>query len=147
MAKINIKNYTSQINAETSISRIEKNLVKAGCNNILKSYEDEILTGLSFTKIVSDNTMAFKVEAKTKTIYKLLMAEYTRPTEKSKEIALQQSERTAWKIISDWIEIQLTLIHLEQADFLQVFLPYIFDHTTGKTFYNKIQDGGFKLLN
>jgi hypothetical protein len=147
MGKINIKNYTSQINAETSISRIEKNLVKAGCNNILKSYEDEILTGLSFTKIVNENTMAFKVEAKKKTIYKLLMAEYTRPTEKSKEIALQQSERTAWKIISDWIEIQLTLIHLEQADFLQVFLPYIFDHKTGKTFYNKIQDNGFKLLN
>jgi hypothetical protein len=36
-----------------------------------------------------------------------------------------QAARTAWKIIQDWIEVQMSMIELKQADTLQVFLSYV----------------------
>lgn len=143
---MNIKNYTSTVQAETSVSRIEKNLVKSGANNILKTYENGILKGIQFTKELNGNTIAFKIEAKTEKIFHLLMAEFSRPTDVTRRNSNAQAERTAWKLISDWVEIQLSLIALEQVDFMQIFLPYVFDHSSGQTFYNRIKDSGFKLL-
>jgi len=144
---MNIKNYTSTVAFETSVNRIEKNLVKAGANNILKTYDDnQILKGIQFTKELNGTTISFKVEAKTDKIYQLLMKEFTRPTEISKKNSLNQAERTAWKLISDWVDIQLSLIALDQADFMQIFLPYVFNLNTGKTFYSTIKESEFKLL-
>ena len=144
---MNIKNYISTVAFETSVNRIEKNLVKAGANNILKTYDDnQILKGIQFTKELNGTTISFKVEAKTDKIYQLLMKEFTRPTEISKKNSLNQAERTAWKLISDWVEIQLSLIALDQADFMQIFLPYVFNLNTGKTFYSTIKESEFKLL-
>lgn len=55
-----------------------------------------------------------------------------------------QAERTAWKIVQDWIEVQMSMIQMRQADTLQVFLPYVWD---GKqTVYQRIKDAGYKAL-
>lgn len=39
----------------------------------------------------------------------------------------QQAERTAWKIVQDWVEVQMSMIQTRQADFEEVFMPYLFD--------------------
>lgn len=56
----------------------------------------------------------------------------------------EQADRTAWKLMQDWVEVQLSLIKLNQAEFLQVFLPYIWDGN--RTFFTALKDNGFKHL-
>lgn len=84
--------------------------------------------------------------AKVDGCFQALWKEVKRPQSDTKQKIREQAERTAWKIISDWVEIQLSMIMLEQAEVMEIFLPYVYDPATETTFYNKIKKGGFKAL-
>jgi len=56
----------------------------------------------------------------------------------------QQAERTAWKIVQDWVEVQMSMIQLKQADTIQVFLPYIYNGK--KTFYQSLKEANYRGL-
>ena len=45
---MNIKNYTSTIEASRSMAKIEELLVEIGATNINKQYADKICTGITF---------------------------------------------------------------------------------------------------
>lgn len=144
---VNIKNYTSTVPALTSMSRIEMYLVNAGASDISKKYdENKTCISLTFRMIVNNIPVFFQLEAKVQACFKVLYAEVKRPQPTTKQTILQQAERTAWKIISDWVEIQISMVQLEQADLIQVFLPYVYNPATEKTFYNQIKDNNFKQL-
>jgi len=142
---MNLKNYTSETPIDRSMAKIEKYLVAAGARNIMKDYDIEgNCSAVSFAIPLNGNNIAFKLPARVDSIYRHLYAQYKRPTNKSREVCLAQSGRTAWKIISDWVEIQVTMIQLDQADLMQVFLPYV--HNGTQSFYESLKEGGFKLL-
>jgi len=140
-----IKNYTSEVPIDRSMGKIEKNLVSAGADKIMKSYDaNGVCASISFTLFVDGKSLGFQLPSRVDKIYNRLIKEYTRPTPRSFELAAEQAGRTAWKIISDWVEIQITMITLDQADLLQVFMPYLHDGT--ESLYDKLKKSDFKLL-
>lgn len=143
--KINIKNYTTQVSAANSISNIEKLLVSAGARNIMKRYGDDQTTmAIAFVLPMDGKQLTFDLEAKIKPVYNLFLEEYSRPTERSLEICLEQAERTAWKLIHEWVHVNISMIMLEQDEPLALFFPKLFD---GKeTFYARLKANDFKLL-
>jgi hypothetical protein len=64
----------------------------------------------------------------------------------TREAFAQQAARTAWKIVQDWIEVQMSMIQMKQADTLEVFMPYIWDGHAQKTIYQIAQERGFAGL-
>jgi hypothetical protein len=150
---MNLKNYTSTVPAATSMGRIEKCLVEAGATDISKKYDNGICVSIRF-RIIHKTPDApnlgipifFELPAKVSACYKVLYAEVKRPNSETKKRVSEQAERTAWKIISDWVEIQLSMIQLEQAELLQVFLPYVFDPKTEQTFFDTIKNSEYKAL-
>jgi hypothetical protein len=144
---MNLKNYTSTIPASTSISRIEKMLVDIGAKNINKQYDQGKLISLTFLIDVSGQTMIFKLPAKVDVIFKMFWDQVKRPQAGTKEKTYQQAERTAWKLLHDWIEIQCSMIKLEQAEFIEVFLPYAYNPELGTTFFEQLKQLDYKLLN
>jgi len=142
-----IKNYTSIVPAAISISKIEQCLVEFGATDISKKYsEDKICTGIVFRLIVNNIPLFFKLTAKSDACFRVLYAEYKKPNPEIKSKCKMQADRTAWKIISDWVDIQLSMIQLEQAELLQIFLPYAYDNKTDSTFYEKLKENDFKTL-
>lgn len=142
----NLKNYTSTVPAITSMGRIEQCLVKAGATDISKKYEDGICKAVTFRILVNNTPVFFQLPAKVEPCFNVLWKEIKRPRPESKHKTKEQAERTAWKIVSDWVDIQLSMILLEQADPMQIFLPYAYDPASETTFYDRLKDGGFKAL-
>lgn len=145
-----IKNYTSSVPALRSISRIEQVLVEAGATGISKEYIEGKVASLVFKiSLGQDKPDQFiKLPANVEACQEVLWRDHTkkrsvRGRKKSSDF-LEQAERTAWRLLSDWVEVQTSLIKLGQMDALQAFLAYCYDGQ--RTVYQKIVDSNYKAL-
>jgi hypothetical protein len=143
---INIKNYTSGVAADRSVSRIEQFLMEMGVQNINKEYKDGKLVSIRFLMLVNGQTVPFKLPAKASAVVSAIKKTYKRLTPAIICGIEEQAERTAWKICCDWVEIQATLIKLEQAEFMEVFLPYVYSLEHEQTFFEQLKEKKFKTL-
>lgn len=110
-------------------------------------YVDRICTAVTFRLVLPGQVpMFFQLPAKIEPCFKVLWAEIKRPQVDTKKKTQEQAERTAWKIVADWVDIQISMILLEQAEPLQVFLPYAYNPVTETTFYEQLKEGNFKAL-
>lgn len=139
-----MKNYTSSVPAERSISYIEHQLARHNVLNISKQYDNGKISSIFFQIENNGKVIPFKLPANIEKCYMVLRNQVKRPIEGTEKRLQAQAERTAWKIISDWIDIQFSLIEMEQAEFLQVFLPYI--AIGNQTFYEKLKANDFKQI-
>ena len=125
---MNLKNYTSSVSVVNSINKIEHRLVSAGATHIAKVYDDEKnVKGITFQIPVNDKPLIFKLPAKSESVFNVLWGGVRRPRPETKENIQQQAARTAWKLLSDWVDIQISLIKIQQVELLEVFLPYCWD--------------------
>jgi len=145
--KVNIKNYTSTVSADKSISRIEAILVEMGAERIHKGYKEGRLESISFSMKVDQNIIPFQLPAQVEVIEKIFLSQYKyRATEVQKRNAREQAERTAWKLIQEWVHIQSSMIRLQQAEFLEVFLPYVYRVESQTTFFKSLKESNYKAL-
>ena len=137
---MNIKNYTSTVEATRSMARIEELLVEIGASNINKQYSEKICTGITFLLYDQQlqQTLPFHLKAQVEECCTILWQDVKRPRPDIEVIVRKQASRTAWKILSDWTEVQCTMILLGQAKPLQIFLPFMYDTKTNETLFDKI---------
>jgi hypothetical protein len=141
-----IKNYTSQVAVSRSVTHIQDRLVACGAKSIVTEYKDKTLSSLAFTIQVDGREIPFRLPSRVDRVEKRLQALTRRPRTGTLEKIQQQAARTAWRILSDWVDIQMSLIELDQAEFMEIFLPYVFDPASNQTFFEKAKGAGFKML-
>ena len=140
-----VKNYTSGVPVDRTISRIEVALAAAGASGIMKDYSDGKLASLTFKIELPDTReIAIRLPANHEAVYNALRSEISRPRPGTLEKLHEQALRTSWKLMQDWIEVQLSLIKMQQVDVLQVFLPYVWDGK--RTYYMALKDSKYKAL-
>lgn len=148
---VNIKNYTSGISSETTIARIESKLAAAGASGVTKLYgPDKRVSALVFAIDLQgrDHPIRIRVPANVEACYQAMWKDYvtshSHPRDDAKPRFRDQAHRTAWKLVQDWVDIQVSMIVMRQAEFLEVFLPYVWD---GKqTYFEAVKGSGFKAL-
>ena len=143
-----IRNYTSEAPVSKSVQFIEERLAEAGALSVLEIYEEGQLVGIAFVMRVGEQEMPFRLPAKVDRIYDVLQKAVKRArrdgsTHKKKK---EQAVRTAWKLLADWVDVQITLIQLDQAELLEVFLPYVYDYKKKETFFQRLAKNNFKAL-
>lgn len=156
-----LKNYTSDVPVNETIRKIENVLIRCGVSGIMKEYlgtsgeigaitfrieaaagpltirlpaDKDKATDALFMDYVGDDKLNAKGDA----------VEYNSRKKKRRVDFAEQGARTAWKTVQDWIEVQLSMIQMKQADTMQVFLPYIYNGR--QTYYQALQEQGFKGL-
>ena len=156
-----LKNYTSNVPVSESIARIERVLISCGVSAIAKEYGPTgQVCAVSFEiEFEKGKTMKVRLPADRESALAALWKDYcgidgedpckkgyanSSHKKKSKKEFDQQAERTAWKLMVDWVEVQMSLIQMKQAETLQVFLPYL--SVNGETFYSKIKSTGYRAL-
>lgn len=141
-----VKNYTSSVPATRSVQHIENKLITHGAKNILKLYENKKLTGIAFILDLNGNELPFRLPVRISNVEKMLKTQVRRPRKDTYKNISAQAERTAWKLLADWVDIQISLIELQQVQFLEVFLPYVYDYTKEQTFFEKLEQNNFRQL-
>lgn len=139
-----IKNYTTQVSSERTISLIEQELVKLGISHIEKEYSNGKPTGIIFSIILTQK-ISFKIPAKIDAAFEIIkvIPEYK---SKQKDWIKEQAARTAWRIIYNWIQLQVAMVQLDQAEAMQVFLPYIYNPDKKETIFDKLKSTNYKYL-
>lgn len=140
-----LKNYTSTVPVGRTIARLEELLAEAGAANISKDFRNGKLACLTFSVVIpSGKTITFRMPSKPEAVFQVLWKEVRKPHKGTRERITEQAERTAWKILQDSLEIDLTKLRLQQSEFMEIFLPYIWDGE--QTLFEKLKAGGFKQL-
>ncbi len=155
---MNIKNYTSDVPAGTTINRIQTLLIEAKVNGITMEYgpNSEIVALLFHVNL--DRRYSIRLTANVDQVQETFWKEYVggdrlstdgqtlawnNRKRRNKASFREQAERTAWKLQQDWVQVQLSLLLLQKVDFLQVFMAYLWDGQ--QTFYQRAVSSGALL--
>lgn len=144
-----LKNYTSDVPISQTIYRIEQVLLTCGVTGISKEYGiDSKLTAIMFRLMgPGDKPHYVRLQANEEAATKALFADYlgrVNKPRKTEEDFAEQGSRTAWRIVKDWVEVQMSMVQMGQAEAIEVFLPYLYDGK--RTYYAAMKDSNFAGL-
>lgn len=142
---MNIKNYTSSVGVDRTVARIEQLLAQAGATGIVKDYTEGRLEALAFRVVLPNGRIvSVRLPANHEAVYQAMRKQLKRPRPETLRNLREQSLRTSWKLMQDWVGVQISLIQMQQVDFMQVFLPYVWDGR--RTFYHALKDQNYLAL-
>jgi hypothetical protein len=128
-----LKNYTTSISVEKTISEIQGKLAYVGARRIMSEYDNAgNITALSFQLELDGQPLAFTLPTDWRPVAEVLRKQRVVSQRRLEE----QARRTAWRITKDWIDAQVAIIETKMATTPQVFLPYAVTQT-GETLYQK----------
>lgn len=144
-----LKNYTSDVPVSQTIYRIEQVLIKCGVSGINKEYLSggKVAAIMFCIELQPGKPMNVRIPVNEERALEALWNNYKTASpngSKMKSDFVEQSRRTAWKIVQDWVEVQMSMVQMKQADFREVFLPYFWDGK--RTFFTMVKDSGFRAL-
>lgn len=146
-----LKNYTSNVPVERTLARIETRLAEAGVSGTSRHYgPDGKIDSFIFSIKLEDRSYDVRVPVNAQSCFDAMVATHRKRHPRMRTTTQsglhEQAYRTAWRLMEDWISVQLSFIVLRQADWRQVFLAYLWDASSQKTFYDVLQGSGFKAL-
>lgn len=139
-----ILNYTTTVDSFKTVSEIEYILMKHKAKSIMKNYEGESITGLSFLIDTGIEQIPVRLPVKVDECLAVLKKEKRENPKKQIKDTKEQAERVAWRILKDWVEAQMALLDIEMVRFEEIFLPYI-ETNTGQTIYERLKENQFLL--
>ncbi|MDE2098710.1 MAG: hypothetical protein KGL39_15760 [Patescibacteria group bacterium] len=147
---MNLKNYTTSVPVETTISRIEQFLIGTGLvSGIGKQYANGVTTSIVFEIKYKEDKLPLTVRlaARVAECQEFFWRDHcatARRSRKTKEDFLDQAARTAWRLQEDDVRVQTSLILLKQRTVVEAFMASIWDGE--RTYYQRVADAGFKQL-
>lgn len=128
-----IKNYTTRISEDCTVSEIQKNLANHGAKAIQVDYENKQPQAVRFVIEVEGRPVPFRLPCNFEGVRKA-MAAADNSTSRSHAREPERVRMTAWRIVKDWVEAQMAIIESNQAAMAEVFLPYV-EQSNGQTLY------------
>ena len=139
-----ILNYTTTVDSFKTVSEIEHILVKHNAKSIMKNYDGESITGLSFLIDTGVQQIPVRLPVKVDECLEVLKKEKKNSPRSNIKATMEQAERVAWRILKDWVEAQMALLDIQMVRFEEIFLPYI-ETGNGQTIYERLEEKQFLL--
>ncbi len=155
-----IKNYTTTIAAEKSVSQIQDLLRKKGARRVLVDYDEkgrpeavafevELAQPADVSSAGLPLRLPFRIRARPEAMKRCLWAD---PNVPRRYRTLEQAERVAWRLVYNWIDVQMAFVEAGQAAMAELLLGFALSTRSDsegrrKTFYEVLLDAeGPKLL-
>ena len=138
-----ILNYTTTVEAAKTVAEIQGILAKNGARSITTDFDDAgNVSGVSFVVLIDGLPLSIRLPCNVEGVYGKLWNAKGVPR-RSKTQA--QARRVAWRILKDWVEAQLALYQIGQAEMAQVFMPYAIN-SEGRTAYQMFRESHVRQL-
>ncbi len=150
-----IKNYTTTIDAEKSVSQLQDLLRKKGARRVLVDYDEKGRPeAVAFELKLAQPEgvpfrLPFQIRARPEAMKRCLLAD---PDVPRRLRTLEQARRVAWRLVYNWIDVQLAFVEAGQAAMAELMLGFAIStqrdgEGVPKTFYEVLLDAeGPKLL-
>lgn len=135
-----IKNYTTSIKAEKSVSEIQKILGKGGASSVSIDFEANQPSAVRFSLKVGNEELWFRLPSNPQGILSTMKRDGVRGSYRN----MEQARNVSWRIIKDWLDAQMAIIDAGQAKATEVFLSYLLQ-PSGETIYQKFENQQLKL--
>jgi hypothetical protein len=99
------------------------------------------ISGLAFQMVLGEQKISFKLPLNWRAAQKVMNNEGN-----PRALDDDYAYRVAWRILRDWVDVQMALVEIEMAQMQQIFLPYVITNT-GKTLYENVLENPKFLLN
>jgi hypothetical protein len=137
-----ISNYTTDVKVSKTVGEIHDILANHDAQKIMTTYENKQPVGISFIYVVNGNEVGFNLPANHAGVLRAMFNDVGVPQKYCNE---DQARRVAWRTVLYWIEAQMAMVEAEQAEMLQVFLPYAV-MKSGQTHYEDLKSNNFLKL-
>lgn len=137
-----ILNYTTDVPVDRTVAEIQRKIARAGAASVRVDYKDGQPVSISFLLILGDQSLPFRLPADTESVYWILFRD---DSLLRKYRSRPHAERVAWRIVKDWVEVQLALIESGQATMPQLFLPHAV-RADGRTLFEVVAADPHLLL-
>lgn len=139
-----ILNYTTSVEAQKSIGEITSILSRFGARSILTEYDDNgNVSGIAFVILIEGAPLSIRLPCNVDGVFENLRIAKGVPR---RLVSKLQARRVAWRILKDWLESQLALYQVGQAEIGQVLMPYAVD-SEGRTAYSMFKESHVRQLN
>lgn len=132
-------NYTTGIDSLKSAGEIQGLLAAKGAKSINIDFQNGEPVALWFMIEFNEVEINFKLPCNWEGVELAMKADRKiQPRYKTRE----QAKRVAWRIVKDWVEVQLAFIESNQAKMVQVFLPYVVTGNGQTLFERMVENPG-----
>jgi hypothetical protein len=108
-----------------------------GAHQILTEFDNRgEPSGIAFAVIVAGGLRQFSLPVNAYAVQAVLKRDQT----VARYSSLEQAQRSAWRLLKDWLEAQLTFVETGMVTLEQAMLPYLRDRE-GRTVYELYLDG------
>jgi hypothetical protein len=137
MTKRRIANYTTEVDAASSVGEILGALSRFGASSINVSYDASQPSSITFAILVSGVTIGYRLDANADGVLAVLERQKVQPRYRTP----QHANRVAWRLLRDWIRAQLAIAEAGAASMPHLMLPYAVG-PDGRTLSEAIDSGG-----
>jgi hypothetical protein len=127
-------NYTTVIDPMKSATECIGMLAIHGATAIGLTSDGGVPTGLSFQILTPWGKRQFTMPVNVKGVEQALGRAHREGRIPLRFTGREQAQRVAWRVLKDWLEVELALIDAGVADMVQVMLPYV-NVEPGKTLF------------
>lgn len=138
-------NYTTDVPAYRTIEQIQRILVKHGARAIMADYDGSgEVTALAFKVNSPSGELPIRLPIDVAATYKVLQRQYDDGQVDRRYSTFKHAKNVAWRIVKDWLEVQMALLETEMVKMEEIFLPYVITQG-GRTIYQVMVEKRFLL--
>lgn len=118
-------NYTTTIAADRTVGEMSKILARAGATGIYTEWDGGQPIGIAFELPTPRGVRAFQLPVDHKAAHAALQRCVRAGEVPPRYANLEQARKVAWRIVREWLLVQLALVQADMATLDQVMLPYL----------------------
>lgn len=121
--------HTTKVPPEQTAGQITGLLVQLGADDISTKIEEGRIAGMSFTVQIEGQRLAYRLPIRWRPVYEQMLKEREAARRTSKPLEPEvvanieaQSRRTAWRIVLEWLKVQMAFVETGARNALEVFM-------------------------